>query len=134
MSSDRASSFQPPTERAWVRLRNIARRLFPVSFPMVISRSPRKPHWAEPSYDAGIYVEHTDDNQIERVHIWLHARHSRSALIDCLWHELAHALCLDDDPVAGLKLRHDDAFWLKHGQIYRAWMRAKYGPDDEQEA
>ena len=125
----RASSFTPPTDRAWARILGRARRLFPVPFPLRIVRSKRKPSWAEDCYDAGISVDHTG-NTVDGVSVWLHASHSRAALVDCLFHELAHVLCIYDDAPHGLKLLHDDAFWIKHGQIFRAWMRDKYGPDE----
>lgn len=99
----------------------------PTPFPLEIKYSERRPSWTEANYDAGIWVEH-EGNRVERAEIWISPRHSRAAFMDCLWHELAHALCIADDPEHGLALLHDNRFWLKYGEIWRAWMLNKYGP------
>lgn len=123
--------FSPPSDRVWARIKNKALRLYPMPFPVTISRSMQPPEWAESTYLAGIYVDH-EELRVKSVEIWIDARHSRAALFDSLVHELAHALCLADDPEHGLALLHDNRFWLKYGEVWRAWMISKYGPGGDQ--
>lgn len=122
-----ASSFAPPSERAWKEYRAKTRRLFPMPFRLKLTRSVVKPSWAEKHWDAGFQVWFTDDTEtvVDRVEVWFDARHSRAALIDSIHHEMAHVMQIEENPKS--ELNHDDDFWIKHGEIYRAWMREKYG-------
>jgi len=121
-----ASSFEPPTDRAWAIIRRRALRLFqPHGFPLSITRTRRRPSWAGPLWDAGVFFDMNDDGSVASATIWIHAKHSRAAALDCLWHELAHVLVAEIDPTD--ELAHDDRFWIKHGEVYRTWMRDKYG-------
>jgi hypothetical protein len=121
------SAFEPPSERAWQKLRAKTRRLFPMPFKVKLIRSRVPPSWAEPHWDAGFQVWYTDSTEtvVDRVEVWFHARHSRAALVDSIHHEMAHVMQVEHDPQS--ELNHDDDFWIKHGEIYRAWMREKYG-------
>ena len=46
----------------------------------------------------------------------------RQAVQDTLIHEWAHVL---NGEVSGDFTTHSDAFWVKHGELYRAWHRTK---------
>jgi hypothetical protein len=113
-----------PTDAEWGKVLRKARRLFPLAFPVEVTRSSTPPKWAEKDWAAGAYVVYGyRSHKISNAVIWVDGRQQLAASVDCLLHEWTHLLCEEEAPNNGGLVLHDNRFWLKQGEVYRAWYR-----------
>jgi len=104
----------------WRRLVRETRAMFPLDFPVRVSRGPR-PKWASDDWEAGCLVYRDTHGKPIRALLWVQDRMSWSHSTDALHHEWAHLLALEDS--CHEDMPHDDQFWITYGKLYRTWHR-----------
>src|SRR5688572_18962414 len=103
------------THRDFRHWTSLCRSMFPTNAPVRVRRQPMK---SDSGHMAAFYEGEPPDCRPLQYIVVICSNLDRQATQDTLLHEWAHILHGED---SGDYVDHTDAFWVKHGELYRAW-------------
>lgn len=117
------------SDRSFRRYIKKARDLYPVGIKVIVRRDTiTGPYTAMVEYHEKTLIKNgplrdDEEKNLSYCRVVIEKNICRQATIDCILHEWTHMIMLDDGYERWDK--HDDAYWKKFGELYRAWHEVK---------